>query len=106
VTTSVLNSKPRAARQIGALIRRLERNDHRRFSSDRFAGGQSEAQYYDADHQTAHRSHVPRYASNPGCLTKVDVAIAELGTDLGTEHRENDAHKRDMVEQAGRLNVR
>jgi hypothetical protein len=33
------------------------------------------------------------------------VAIAELGTDLGTKHRENDAHKRDMVEQAGRLNV-
>jgi hypothetical protein len=28
------------------------------------------------------------------------VAIAELGTDLGTKHRENDAHKRDMVEQA------
>jgi predicted transcriptional regulator len=23
-----------------------------------------------------------------------------------TKHRENDAHKRDMVEQAGRLNVR
>jgi hypothetical protein len=33
------------------------------------------------------------------------VAIAELGTDLGTKHHENDAHKRDMVEQAGRVNV-
>ncbi|HYB35554.1 MAG TPA: hypothetical protein VEF72_07100 [Mycobacterium sp.] len=32
-------------------------------------------------------------------ITKADVAIAELGTDFGTEHRENDAHKRDMVEQ-------
>ena len=41
-----------------------------------------------------------------GTITKADVAIAELGTDLGTKHRENDAPKRDMVEQAGRLNVR
>jgi hypothetical protein len=31
--------------------------------------------------------------------------FAGLGTDLGTEHRENDAHKRDVMEQAGRLNA-
>jgi hypothetical protein len=30
-----------------------------------------------------------------GTIAKADVAIAELGTDLGTKHRENDAHRRD-----------
>jgi hypothetical protein len=28
-----------------------------------------------------------------------------LGTDLGTEHSETDANKRDGVKQAGRLNA-
>jgi hypothetical protein len=28
-----------------------------------------------------------------------------MSLDLGTEHRENDAHKRDVMEQAGRLNA-
>jgi hypothetical protein len=40
-----------------------------------------------------------------GLLARRPLLVAGLGTDLGTEHSETDANKRDGVKQAGRLNA-
>ena len=51
------------------------------------------------------RSDIETPGCRPETTRRLHLLFAVLGTDLGTEHGEFDANKRDVVKQAGRRNA-